>query len=66
MMRKKSPKNSYRYSPRAALVAVGLKVNSLELLAPVNQKVVTLQSRLHRHPRRGARAFGDPHARQET
>src|ERR687894_2484036 len=31
VMRKKSPRNSGRYSPRAALVAVGLKVNSLKL-----------------------------------
>ena len=30
-MRKKSRRNSSRYSPRAALVAVGLKVNSLKL-----------------------------------
>ena len=43
MMRKKSPRNSGRYSPRAALVAVGLKVNSLKLLEPVKQKVVILQ-----------------------
>jgi hypothetical protein len=42
MMRKKSPKNS-RHSPRAALVTVGLKVNSPKLPAPVNQKVVILQ-----------------------
>ena len=43
MMRKKSPGNSGRYSPRAALVAVGLKVNSLKLFEPIKQKVVILQ-----------------------
>jgi hypothetical protein len=35
MMRKKSPRNSGHYSRRAALAAVGLKVNSLKLLEPV-------------------------------
>ena len=49
-MRKKSPRNSGRYSPRAALVAVGLKVNSLKLLEPVKQKVVILQKSI-RHTR---------------
>jgi hypothetical protein len=33
-------KNQGRYSPRAALVAVGLKVGSLKLLEPVKQKAV--------------------------
>ena len=46
----KVPKNSGRYSPRAALVAVGLKVNSLKLLEPVKQKVVILQKSLRHTP----------------
>jgi hypothetical protein len=50
MMRKKSLKNSGRYSPLAAPAAVGLKVNSLKLLAPVNQKVVILQKSLRHTP----------------
>ena len=50
-MGKKSPRNSGRYSPRAALVAVGLKVNSLELLEPVKQKVVILQKSIRHTPR---------------
>jgi hypothetical protein len=50
MMRKKSPGNSGRYSPRAALVAVGLKVNSLKLLEPVKQKVVILQKSIRHTP----------------
>jgi hypothetical protein len=50
MMRKKSPKNSGRHSPRAALAAVGLKVNSLKLLEPVKQKVVILQKSLRHTP----------------
>lgn len=49
-MRKKSPKNSGRYSPRAALAAVGLKVNSLKLLEPVKQKMVILQKSLRHTP----------------
>ena len=49
-MRKKSPRNSGRYSPRAALVAVGLKVSSLKLLEPVKQKVVILQKSLRHTP----------------
>jgi hypothetical protein len=50
MMRKKSPRNSDRYSPRAALAAVGLKVNSVKLLEPVKQKVVILQKSLRHTP----------------
>lgn len=50
MMRKRSPKNSGRYLPRAALAAVGLKVNSLKLLEPVKQKVVILQKSLRHTP----------------
>lgn len=37
-----------RYLPRAALAAVGLKVNSLKLLDPVKQKVVILEKSLRR------------------
>ena len=50
VMRKKSPRNSGRYSPRAALVAVGLKVNSLKLLEPVKQKAVILQKSIRHTP----------------
>ena len=49
-MRKTSPRNSGRDSPRAALVAVGLKVNALKLLEPVKQKVVILQKSIRHTP----------------
>ena len=41
-MKKNFGRNTCRYSPRAALAAVGLKIDSLGLLDPVKQKVVIL------------------------
>ena len=62
MTRKKSPRSSGRYSPRAALVAVGLKVNSLKLLEPVKQKVVTLLQLQRRQRDRGSDTGNYVHA----
>ena len=45
-------KKNRRYSPRATLAAVGVKVSSLKLLDPIKKKVVILQKvsgiRLHK------------------
>ena len=48
MSKKDRKKKTRSYSPRAALAALGLKINSLRLLEPVKQKVVILQ-KLFRH-----------------
>lgn len=42
MCKKDRRKKTRSYSPRAALAAVGLKINSMKLLEPVKQKVVIL------------------------
>lgn len=50
-MRKKDRRKKTRsYSPRAALAAVGLKINSMKLLEPVKQKVVILQKSVRHTP----------------
>lgn len=47
---KKLRRNIRRYSPRAALAAPGLKINSSKLLGPVKQEAVILQKSIWHTP----------------
>ena len=50
-MKKSRKRPSHRrFSPRAALAATGLKINSLKLLDPVKYKVVVMQKCVHYTP----------------